>query len=65
MTLTVDNRARILLLVLLFVLAASVASFMALRGMHHSSDDSAAFATTLEEHSRNVQTACRNGIPLC
>lgn len=24
-----------------------------------------AFATTLPEHQRNIQTACRNGIPLC
>lgn len=39
MTLTLDTRARVLLLVL-FVLAASVASFMAYRGLHGSSDDS-------------------------
>jgi hypothetical protein len=38
-TLTLDTRARVLLLVL-FVLAASVASFMAYRGLHGSSDDS-------------------------
>jgi hypothetical protein len=38
-TLTLDTRARVLLLVL-FVLAASVASFMAYRGLHHSSDGS-------------------------
>ncbi|WP_344131838.1 endolytic transglycosylase MltG [Luedemannella flava] len=24
-----------------------------------------AFATTLDEHARNIRTACRNGIPLC
>jgi hypothetical protein len=38
-TLTLDTRERVLLLVL-FVLAASVASFMAYRGLHGSSDDS-------------------------
>lgn len=44
MTLTLDTRARMLLLVLLFVLAATVAAFMATRAMHHSSDESAAGA---------------------
>jgi hypothetical protein len=43
-TLTLDNRARMLLLVLLFVLAASVASFMALHAMNHSSDESESVA---------------------
>jgi hypothetical protein len=38
-TLTLDTRARVLLLVL-FVLATSVASLMAYRGLHGSSDDS-------------------------
>lgn len=42
MTLTLDTRARVLLLVLLFVLAASVAGFMAVRALHGSNDD---FAT--------------------
>ncbi len=42
MTLTLDTRARMLLLVLLFVLAASVAAFMAMRALHKSNDD---FAT--------------------
>ena len=42
MTLTLDTRARMLLLVLLFVLAASVAGFMAMRALHKSNDD---FAT--------------------
>jgi hypothetical protein len=41
-TLTLDTRARMLLLVLLFVLAASVAAFMAMRALHGSNDD---FAT--------------------
>ena len=41
MTLTLDTRARVLLIVL-FVLAAAVASFMAYRGLHHSSDGSSA-----------------------
>jgi hypothetical protein len=41
-TLTLDTRARMLLLVLLFVLAASVAAFMAMRALHKSNDD---FAT--------------------
>jgi hypothetical protein len=41
-TLTLDTRARVLLLVLLFVLAASVAGFMAVRALHGSNDD---FAT--------------------
>jgi len=41
-TLTLDTRARMLLLVLLFVLAASVAGFMAMRALHKSNDD---FAT--------------------
>jgi hypothetical protein len=41
-TLTLDTRARMLLLVLLFVLAASVAAFMAMRALHKSDDD---FAT--------------------
>jgi hypothetical protein len=39
-TLTLDTRARLLLLVLLFVLAASAASFMAFRAMHRSSEES-------------------------
>jgi hypothetical protein len=43
-TLTLDTRARMLLLVLLFVLAASVASYMALHAMHHSGGESAAVA---------------------
>jgi hypothetical protein len=41
-TLTLDTRARMLLLVLLFVLAASLAGFMAMRALHKSNDD---FAT--------------------
>ena len=41
MTLTLDTRARVLLIVL-FVLAAAVASFMAYRGLHNSSDGSSA-----------------------
>ncbi|MGE5275177.1 MAG: hypothetical protein ACM3QU_15625 [Verrucomicrobiota bacterium] len=41
MTLTLDTRARMLLLVLLFVLAASLAAFMSLRALHHSSGESA------------------------
>lgn len=41
MTLTLDTRARMLLLVLLFVLAASVAAFMAVRAVNGSSGDSA------------------------
>jgi len=43
-TLTLDTRARLLLLVLLFVLAAAVASYMAMHVMHHSSDESAVVA---------------------
>jgi hypothetical protein len=38
-TLTLDTRARVLLIVL-FVLATAVASYMAYRGLHHSSDNS-------------------------
>jgi hypothetical protein len=38
-TLTLDTRARMLLLVLLFVLAASVAGFMAVRALNGSNDD--------------------------
>jgi hypothetical protein len=41
-TLTLDTRARMLLLVLLFVLAASIAGFMAVRALNGSNDD---FAT--------------------
>ena len=41
MTLTLDTRTRMLLLVLLFVLAASLAAFMALRALHHSGETSA------------------------
>ena len=43
MTLTLDTRARVLLVVL-FVLAASVAAFMAYRGLHDSSEDSSTAA---------------------
>jgi hypothetical protein len=55
-TLTLDTRARMLLLVLLFVLAASVAAFMAMRALHGSNDDSAT------EAPAPVHTAKTHGV---
>ena len=59
MTLTLDTRARMLLLVLLFVLAASVASYMALHAMHHSSGESDVVApvATPKMHGASSATA--------
>jgi len=56
-TLTLDTRARLLLLVLLFVLAASLASFMAMRSLHHSSDESSPPPAALPSPRPHLPTA--------
>ena len=57
MTLTFDTRARLLLLVLLFVLAASVAGFMAFQRLHGSEDDSPSVTPSLPTPRPHVAPA--------